>query len=108
MRLLILCHMPVTMSHSAKSYNWMVHHQASKVISYQSRRVVIARSRETEPGHAVVPSDLLLFPYAHFPSSAIRPAPRSMHTIMKANLLLSFVLMGLNRKSLASNSTRPV
>lgn len=46
--------------------------------------------------------------YAHFPSSAIRPAPRNTQTSMNANCLLLFVLRGLKRKSRARSSTRPV
>lgn len=52
--------------------------------------------------------DLVGHIYAHFPSNAIKAAPRKTQAIMKNNRLLSLVLMGLKRKSLANNSTNPV
>lgn len=45
---------------------------------------------------------------AHFPSKAITPAPTNTQTIINVNLLSSLVSSGLNKKSLASNSTNPV
>ena len=46
--------------------------------------------------------------YAHLPSSAISAAPSNTQKIMNVNWRLSLVRSGLNRKSRASSSTKPV
>jgi hypothetical protein len=45
---------------------------------------------------------------AHFPRRAIKEAPTTTYKTMSASCLLSLDLSGLNRKSRASSSTRPV
>ena len=53
-------------------------------------------------------SYIVLVVQAHLPSRAMIPAPSKTETTMKANWRSLRVRSGLNRKSLASNSTKPV
>ena len=46
--------------------------------------------------------------HAHFPSKAMMPAPSRTHMIINVKRALSRVRTGLNRKSRANSSTKPV
>lgn len=80
--------------------------QCIRSSSYESRGTSVAFFLEGTEEKRDVPSRWV--PQAHFPNKAIDPVPKKRHTNMKVNRLLSFVLSGLNRKSLAKSSTRPV